>query len=72
MPDPYLSEYIICRLGKSGMIEGEPLILSAEEACQRDPAKFFKFAAEVDKAWKAYYREEQARQAQLPLLKVDA
>ena len=62
-----LAEYVICRLGKSGVIEDEPLILSAEAACRRDPARFFKLAIEVDRVWKAYYRDEMARKAQMAL-----
>ena len=67
MSDPMLAEYVICRLGKDGAIQGDPLILSAEGACQRDPAHFFKLAIEVDKVWKAYYRDEMARRAQMAL-----
>jgi len=67
MSDPYLAEYVICRLGKSGALEDEPLILSAEAACRREPARFVRLLTEMDRAWKAHYVAEKARRAQLPL-----
>jgi hypothetical protein len=67
MGDPMLAEYVICRLGIDDALQGDPLTLSAEAACRRDPAKFFKLAIEIDRVWKAYYREEIAKKAQMAL-----